>query len=679
LDGSAAASESTGALPGSNGALPDVKPVALPESSTLVASDASPGAQPEGGIVANPEDFCQCQIISIKNNRKGQEKRASYSVEMKAQVILEANQSGMTQEKVAAKFNINRSMVSTWMRDKDKIMDATRRASKKFSRLRPYTKHARLFDLLQTRLNATRLQGCLTDFPWLWAEARSIHAELKDNPEAMLCAHVVILFLKRYGVRIRVQPKYRKVTREVYEPKMKRWHAELRERLVIRGGSNANNAGRHIYNDHPFDRKWGRFPPYQRFAVDSCALPIYLSRSRNVDHYKIGENDESKDKVCLTDPSHGLDRRHCSLLICLRGGEDGMERPQPRLALIFRGGRRFGSEEKTLWNKDVDVFFQERARVDPNIAAEWAKTTLGKSLDKNEGKFVLFCDNSSPLRGSEFEANIAERGGVIWRGLEDFEEGVSTASLWQPIEAGPAQLLKVLIGQAQRNWLENPENAKLWQGETKGFAAKDRRVLITHWVAQAWKKFASDEYFQFRQNAWQKTGCLMTADGSEDHLIRPEDLGTDYVVPAAPGNASFQSFVHFPTSSNGAEFAQEDEIRLSVDSIDGQSRQPQFPRPQQLSSQENSLRQHMIVPSPLGTVAHGFNTGYMDPMMDFPADRDFNHELVGRQLKILYEDGWASGKISYYNIRLGMMKVDFGEDADFVAPHDIDGIEVVLL
>ena len=31
--------------------------------------------------------------------------------------------------------------------------------------------------------------------------------------------------------------------------------------------------------------------------------------------------------------------------------------------VIFRGGRRFSAEEKTLWNKDVDVFFQEKVTV----------------------------------------------------------------------------------------------------------------------------------------------------------------------------------------------------------------------------------------------------------------------------------------------------------------------------
>ena len=31
------------------------------------------------------------------------------------------------------------------------------------------------------------------------------------------------------------------------------------------------------------------------------------------------------------------------------------------------------------------------------------------------------------------------------------------------------------------------------------------------------------------RTCWTKTGCLMTADGSEDHLIKPEGL-KDYVV-----------------------------------------------------------------------------------------------------------------------------------------------------
>ena len=290
-----------------------------------------------------------------------------------------------------------------------------------------------------------------------------------------------------------------------------------------------------------------------------------------------------------------------------------------------------------MWNPDVDVYFQEKATLDAPTAVDWFKNTFSKTLDRGSGsagarRFVLFCGNSAATQTHEFLGLLRERGGLAWRGFEDV-----AASLWQPVEAGPAQLLKVLIGQAQRTWLETPENAQLWHGETKGFTAKDRRVLITHWAAQAWRKFLTEEYAQFMLTAWQKTGCLMTVDGSEDTFVSPEELGADYAPPPPP---TYEPYLLEPG-------VQEAIYEKS-------------PRP------------------PVCGVPAEFYTED-PPRVDEVGDRDFDHELVGRQLKIWYEDGWITGKISYYNRAFGMMKVDFAEDSDYVAPHDIDGIEVVLI
>ena len=62
-----------------------------------------------------------------------------------------------------------------------------------------------------------------------------------------------------------------------------------------------------------------------------------------------------------------------------------------------------------------------------------------------------------------------------------------------------------------------------------------------------------------------------------------------------------------------------------------------------------------------------------------PEDRDYSHESVGRELKGLYEDGWAIGKVIYYNSALDRFKVQFEKDSDLIAPFEIDGIEVQLL
>ena len=49
------------------------------------------------------------------------------------------------------------------------------------------------------------------------------------------------------------------------------------------------------------------------------------------------------------------------------------------------------------------------------------------------------------------------------------------------------------------------------------------------------------------------------------------------------------------------------------------------------------------------------------------------------QIRGLYEDGWAVGRISYYNLKLGMFKVDYENDSDFIGLKEMDGIEINLL
>ena len=54
--------------------------------------------------------------------------------------------------------------------------------------------------------------------------------------------------------------------------------------------------------------------------------------------------------------------------------------------------------------------------------------------------------------------------------------------------------MKVLTGQRQRYWLEEDDNSDQWYGEENSLSAKDRRILITHWLGEAWKQFLGPEY-----------------------------------------------------------------------------------------------------------------------------------------------------------------------------------------
>lgn len=75
----------------------------------------------------------------------------------------------------------------------------------------------------------------------------------------------------------------------------------------------------------------------------------------------------------------------------------------------------------------------------------------------------------------------------------------------QPIDAGFGKQMKAKFGEAMEEWLEEDEN-----------------FLMTQWTGKAWRKLSSDK--MFAKKLFIKTGCLMTADDSDDDMITPQGL-----------------------------------------------------------------------------------------------------------------------------------------------------------
>ena len=524
----------------------------------------------------------------------------------------------MTQDAIAEKYKINRSLVSKWVKDKKKITAAAATAHKKLLKIRPGNKYSRLFSLLMTRFKNARSKGYDVDFNWLWSKARVAYRELTGNPSATVRKHVITTFLKRHNIRMRARQRNKKAPKQDFEVGLKKWHATTREKLV----RTARNDG--------YDQKWGRFTPRQRLNVDQSPLPFAVTTKRTYEY--IGEGEEQRNhKVWISQPGSGLDKRQCTLQVCFRptGG-------QPKIGIIFRGtGKRISADEKEAYHPDVDIYFQENAWADTNVSVEWVKRTLTESV-KDDERFVLFCDNLTGQVSSEFKEAVAKLGGVVWYGLP------GATDLWQPVDAGYAQILKVLIGQAQRKWLDDEENAEKWYGHESSFSAKERRILITHWVGEAYKKLAGSEYDNLRLRVWQKTGCLMMADGSEDGLIKREGLKS-YIVPPP---ALLEPSVSLP---------QAEEI-----SVIGEDRVVDEAGPNEQEEQEYNLSESEV-------------------MEDKYEDRDFSDKLVGSKVTALYENGWFTGTIEYYNAKLKEYKVNYLDNtSDFVSPDDFDGVEVIL-
>ena len=106
--------------------------------------------------------------------------------------------------------------------------------------------------------------------------------------------------------------------------------------------------------------------------------------------------------------------------------------------------------------------------------------------------------------------------------------------LWQPVDAGFGELLKVITKQEHKYWLDCDENADRWYGNTELFSAKERRILITRWASNAYSKLISQDHKSCVWRMWEKTGCLITADDSEDEKIQPEGSKEYNVQPPMP-------------------------------------------------------------------------------------------------------------------------------------------------
>ena len=65
---------------------------------------------------------------------------------------------------------------------------------------------------------------------------------------------------------------------------------------------------------------------------------------------------------------------------------------------------------------------------------------------------------------------------------------------------------------------------------------------------------------------------------------------------------------------------------------------------------------------------------------DDPIDRTSNAKLVGRKIRGLYETGWHTGELKYFNTKTQEYFVSFEDGSpDYLKEEEIDNIEVILV
>ena len=128
---------------------------------------------------------------------------------------------------------------------------------------------------------------------------------------------------------------------------------------------------------------------------------------------------------------------------------------------------------------------------------------------------------------------------------------------------------------------------------------KLRRILITQWDGEAYSKLNGPEYDNLRWICFERTGCLIIADSSDDDRINPECLESYVIPPPLPTPLSDERMaVEAPTPGGPPHY-----ILLDVDNEED-------------------------IPE----------VGDDDLKVDSQNDRDYQHELVGRNIKALYDN-----------------------------------------
>jgi hypothetical protein len=174
-----------------------------------------------------------------------------------------------------------------------------------------------------------------------------------------------------------------------------------------------------------------------------------------------------------------------------------------------------------MWDDRVDVFFQKNAWFDREVAIAWAERTWKPYVQEHhsdDDEVLVICDNLNAQRTDEFKRIMREDAKTLLWYLPPNE----TDAL-QAVDAGYGQQVKERMRMLQDLWLADDDNYDGWISGS--LTARDRRVLLTHWFAEALDQVNAREETIRRYH--EKVGNLMSITGEDDDKIRPEGLPSD--------------------------------------------------------------------------------------------------------------------------------------------------------
>lgn len=231
--------------------------------------------------------------------------RKAYIPQEKANIILkflEAEQDDPTISYgvFAESEKISKSMLFKWVKDKENIL---RKAYEGciLKKHRPIPKknpkHEKTHQLLHAEFLKQRNKGNKISFLWILITGRKLGVK---NKLPTFTRKGAVSFLTRFKIKIRRVQRKKQQPKSFHAEELKQWHLQFRENVI-----------KSCWSNPQYDEKWGRFKPARRFNVDQVPLPFVLDRTTTYESENVGKD----DKVWVSTPGAGLDKRQCTLQV----------------------------------------------------------------------------------------------------------------------------------------------------------------------------------------------------------------------------------------------------------------------------------------------------------------------------------------------------------------------------
>ena len=280
-------------------------------------------------------------------------------------------------------------------------------------------------------------------------------------------------------------------------------------------------------------KKYGRYPPWCRLNVDQVPLPF-------VNDMEVTYEEKGVKRVTINQLGPSLGKRQATGQLCFRPMPppptgctttearalyDRHLQAQPAPCIIFRGQGNITDLERQAYPSGLVVLWQPKAWVDRPVAKEWVEDVIGPFIESerkagvaaSNTRYLLFQDNLDSQKQPDY-INMLKSWNV-----DDHKLPPNETDQVQPINRGLGRHVKIYLGQLLDEWLDDDENLSKW--EENKLTASDRRVLLANWyykaVTRALEGDAKTKYFQH-------AGALLTADGTDDDLIKLEGTPPGY-------------------------------------------------------------------------------------------------------------------------------------------------------